>query len=92
MFFACESIADGFLSGEKALLENEEYFLIFMDWVLPGINGRGLIDKLKCKWPLAKIIVMTGLDLQDIPEGADGILLKPFRREEMLRIIQKETE
>jgi CheY-like chemotaxis protein len=57
--------------------------VIFVDMVLPGIDGREVADRLRSDTRTAdcKIVVTSVLDPQDLDDRRfDGILTKPFRR------------
>lgn len=79
-----------FESGEKLLenldkLESPDIFLI--DLNLPDIDGRSLALKIKEKYPSTKFLFLTGdiFVLSELPEN--GLLLKPFKLEELLNKI-----
>jgi two-component system response regulator RpaA len=73
------------ISGEQgvsaAVAERPD--VIFVDMVLPGINGREVADRLRGdrRTATCKIVVTSVLDPQDLDDTRfDGILTKPFRR------------
>lgn len=79
-----------FESGEKLFervdeLEKPDIFLI--DLNLPDIDGRTLSFKIKEKFPSTKFLYLTGdiFALSELPEN--GLLLKPFKLDEMLNKI-----
>jgi DNA-binding response OmpR family regulator len=82
---------DGLL-GEKLALENE-FDLIIIDLILPGINGLELckhIRKYKIDLP---ILILTALGtindkVTGLEAGADDYLVKPFHFEELLARIK----
>jgi len=77
-------------NGAEALEHNEDMTLIFMDWIMPGICGLNLVRALQEKYPKAKIVVVSGLDLTDENTGGCPVLQKPFRRD-ALNIYLKEV-
>jgi len=81
-------------SGEDAmdLLKNRMYDLIYVDMIMPGMNGIKTCELIKEIYPDAKLIFMTGCydDVQKRHEsfvsvgGEDYCLYKPFTRDEVL--------
>lgn len=69
-------------NGEEAsqILETENFQLLILDWMLPGISGLELCKKLKGRIPV--LMVTARADTQDIVKGlengADDYLTKPF--------------
>jgi len=75
----------GKTSGEEAaeLMAKENFDLIILDIVLPGINGIEILKSIKKKDPQQKVIVMTAMlsienTIAALREGAVEYLLKPF--------------
>ena len=65
------------------LLEGENFSLIFLDLLMPEMNGSDLMEWLRVHRPQAKYIVMTAYGDQAAKEtimqkGAQLILAKPF--------------
>ncbi|MFX0134202.1 MAG: response regulator, partial [Candidatus Hodarchaeota archaeon] len=70
----------------------KDYDLILLDINLPDINGIEIANKLVNKFSFKNIILMTGdvdriLNIKPLP--AMGILLKPFKAEEIINTIGK---
>jgi len=67
--------------------------LVLSDIVLPGINGYELVHEIRRRLPLQKIVLMTGYGLNPGKQGQAAItelchlLKKPFRAEQLIRII-----
>jgi len=95
---------DGFeagyvLTGEEALREVVEkgYDLVFMDIVMPGINGLETYREIRKKRPGTKVILFTGyfkdaedVILQGIKEGMiDEFIRKPYFADEIVRSARK---
>lgn len=64
-------------------LENKNFDLIVLDWMLPGLSGVEFIEIIKSKKSDAKILMVTAkTEPQDIvfglDKGADDYLTKPF--------------
>jgi len=73
-------------SAEEALNElnrNSNYQLFVLDWMLPGLSGVDIVDKVKAKNPQASVLMVTAkVEPQDIvaglEKGADDYMTKPF--------------
>ncbi|WP_415062757.1 response regulator transcription factor [Bdellovibrio sp.] len=73
-------------SAEEALNElnrNGNYQLFVLDWMLPGLSGVDIVDKVKAKNPQASVLMVTAkAEPQDIvaglERGADDYMTKPF--------------
>ena len=68
--------------------------LLFTDIVMPGnLNGRQLADKLAERLPSLRVLFTSGntygaIPLQDSPEPNIPLLKKPYRREELARMLR----
>jgi len=93
-------VVDGALSGEEAvkLVKAKKYDLVFVDFVLPGINGVQTCREIKKISPEATLVFMTGnIDKRlnysemDFAEAGGRIyhLYKPFINDEILDIVKK---
>jgi DNA-binding response OmpR family regulator len=85
--FAVDCASDG-LSGLTLALEND-YDLIIVDLMLPGLNGTDLIRRAREKKPDLPIVVLTARDavadkVTNFEAGADDYLAKPFAFAELL--------
>lgn len=80
-------------SGEKALellgKSGQPVHLLLTDMVMPGMNGRELIEKVKTGWPTTRIICSTGCSPAQTG-GETEFLLKPFTTQQLVRKV-KET-
>ena len=64
--------------------------LVITDLIMPDTTGFEVIERVRRHAPSTRVVAMTGCSVgadllgmaQDL--GADGILLKPFRRDELL--------
>jgi two-component system chemotaxis response regulator CheY len=81
--------SDGLAAWE--VLQREHVRLVLLDWMMPGLDGPGLIRRIRAAgWPgYTYIILVTArTDARDVVEGlnagADDYLTKPFREEELL--------
>ncbi|MES2448498.1 MAG: response regulator transcription factor [Bacteroidota bacterium] len=81
------SVAPDGLIGEKMALTNN-FDLIILDIMLPGINGLELCKIIKDKKPSIPIIMLTALGTTEnvvngLDNGADDYLIKPFKFAEL---------
>lgn len=70
--------------------------VILLDLGLPDIGGLDLLPMLQSRFPLTRIVVLTGLDsvataVAAMRAGARHYLTKPWRREELLVVIEREV-
>ncbi|WP_143306349.1 response regulator [Chitinophaga vietnamensis] len=82
-----EIVTDG-LSGQKAAME-EDYELIILDVMLPGVNGLTICKNLRAQDVQTPILMLTALNgIHDIVDGlnsgADDYLAKPFHFSELV--------
>lgn len=71
------------------LAETEDYDLIILDRLLPGLTGTQICQKLRAKGIHTKILILTALGTTEdkvtgLNLGADDYLVKPFAFEELL--------
>lgn len=76
------------LMGEKLALRND-YDILLLDVILPGINGYELCKRIREAKPKIPIIMLTALGTTDdklagFDSGADDYLVKPFEFKELL--------
>lgn len=66
--------------------------LIFMDLVMPRMNGVNSAKAIREMWPEARIVAFTTMEKGDLPgAGADffdGWISKPFDKEQILNTIR----
>jgi DNA-binding response OmpR family regulator len=76
------------------------YELAVLDWMMPGLSGMELCQKLQQTQHPVRILMLTAKDtigdrVQGLDAGADDYLVKPFRMPELLariRSIQRRIE
>ena len=83
------------LFGEKMALENE-YDLVILDVILPGISGINLCKRIRKFKPDLPILMLTALSttkdkVSGLESGADDYLVKPFHFEELMARIKALT-
>jgi two-component system, chemotaxis family, chemotaxis protein CheY len=83
-------------NGEEAVEKytNEKPDLVFMDIKMPGMDGITALEKIKGKDPNAKIAMCTSLKEPFQEErakkaGCVGYIMKPFSRQDIIDVIQK---
>lgn len=81
-------------SGTAALsaLEKESFDIVISDIKMPGMDGVELTRRIKASQPRIPVILMTGFaEILETHEahtlGADGFLPKPFKRDDLLVVI-----
>jgi two-component system response regulator AtoC len=88
-----------FSSGEEFLpeLPASPFDLVFLDVILPGLNGMEVLKKIKAGAPETEVILMTGQASLDaaiaaVKLGAFHYLSKPLKLEEIRHLAQKALE
>ncbi len=83
-------------SGEKALeiARTQRFHLALVDIKMPGMSGLDVTARLKDLYPQIIVIIMTGYPslntaISAIKLGATEYIVKPFRLDELNRIIAK---
>lgn len=83
--YRCETAADGKTAAD--LLEENRYALIFLDIMLPEIDGYELMDYIR---PMGMPVIFTTAKgtlrerVKGLRMGADDYIVKPFEPEELL--------
>lgn len=92
-------IVDTAETGKEALdkIRDRVYNVSLIDVRLPDMNGTDLLTAMKTMSPDMAKIVITGYPtvengVKALEEGADAYLVKPVRREELIRIIEENLE
>ncbi|MFZ0759461.1 MAG: HD domain-containing phosphohydrolase [Candidatus Sulfotelmatobacter sp.] len=87
-------------SGMEALamLNSGEVFeLVLSDLMMPDLDGIGLLERTKEKFPDMPVVMVTAVHdiqvaLDAIRDGAYDYLLKPFEREQLLNTVSRALE
>ncbi len=86
-------IVDLVINGEEAwnYLDNywQQYTLVIFDWLLPGLSGIQLLQRLRNKGCTLPVLMLTAKDTMEdkitgLDAGADDYLIKPFGMAELL--------
>jgi len=75
------------------LAESNQYDVIILDLMLPGLDGLSLLTRLRSKQNATHVLILTAKDtvanrVAGLQAGADDYLIKPFAFEELLARIQ----
>jgi len=84
-------------SGKDALAhleEDKDIEVVLLDAKMPGLDGIETLKRIKMKWPLVEVIMLTGHSTLDsainaIKIGAYDYLLKPIEMEQLVSKIEK---
>lgn len=94
-------VADNGKKGLQLALDNiEEYDVILLDWMLPGLNGIEICRAIRKENKTVPIIFLTAKDTVDdavfgLETGANDYIRKPFSFEELLariRVLMRKNE
>src|SRR5579885_1093003 len=81
-----------------ALLDSgEEFELMLSDLMMANLDGIGLLERTKEKYPDMPVVMLTAVHdisiaLKAIRDGAYDYLLKPFEREQLLATVRRALE
>lgn len=83
-------------NGEEAIssMENAPSDLVLTDLVMPEKEGAETVMELRKKWPNVGIVAMSGVVGAEFylraasVLGANGTLMKPFIREELVEMVE----
>ncbi len=87
-------VADNGKKGFQLALDNlDEYDVILLDWMLPGLNGIEICRQIRLENKIIPIIFLTAKDTVDdavfgLEAGANDYIRKPFSFEELLARIR----
>ncbi|MGC9367431.1 MAG: response regulator [bacterium] len=78
------------VNGEEALqkLRDRQYFLVFLDIKMPGIDGITVLEEINKKWPKTRVVIITAhgnidLAVESMKLGAVDFIQKPFSPSEI---------
>ncbi len=79
------SMAINAVEALRVLAVLESACLVLLDWEIPRVDGRGLVDRLRQDERFAgtRVVVMTA-EPGPLPPGAVGVLRKPVRLDALL--------
>jgi DNA-binding response OmpR family regulator len=87
--YAVDYLTDGFKASQRIPLYPNEYDLIILDLMMPGLSGLELCRYIRAKGIHIPILILTARDMVTdkvnlLKEGADDYMVKPFSTEELL--------
>lgn len=94
-------VADNGKKGLQLALDNlDEYDVILLDWMLPGMSGIEICRNIRLENKVVPIIFLTAKDTVDdvvfgLETGANDYIRKPFSFEELLariRVLMRKNE
>lgn len=87
--FAVDWLADSEKARNRILLYRNEYDLIILDLMLPGVDGATITESVRKENVTTPIIILTARNETEhkvdlLNKGADDYIVKPFSFEELL--------
>ncbi len=79
-------------NGEEACQLYEKFLpdVTILDLNMPDFDGNYAIEKIKRKYPDARIIVVTGFaDFEFDQNKVDGVICKPYSSKELTKLMKK---
>jgi DNA-binding response OmpR family regulator len=82
-------VQDGAEAWDFLMHSEVHYTLAIVDWMLPGLTGLELCERLRKQQNALPVLMLTARDnwedrVSGLDAGADDYLVKPFRMEELL--------
>jgi DNA-binding response OmpR family regulator len=89
--YAVDAAADGNAGLWSA--QSNDYDVIVLDLMLPGLDGLSLLQKIRAEGKEAQVLILTAKDavadrVKGLREGADDYMVKPFAFEELLARVE----
>ena len=94
--YRCRAVRSG-LEALAALNSGEEFELVLSDLMMAELDGIGLLERTKEKYPDLPVVMVTAVHdisvaLAALRNGAYDYLLKPFEREQLLATVRRALE
>ena len=94
--YACKQAASG-MEALAVLNSGEEFELMLSDLMMADLDGIGLLERTKEKYPDMPVVMVTAVHdisvaLAAIRNGAYDYLLKPFERDQLLATVSRALE
>src|SRR5213593_3194112 len=94
--FNCRQAASG-MEALALLDSGEEFELMLSDLMMANLDGIGLLEKTKERFPDMPVVMVTAVHdisvaLAALRNGAYDYLLKPFEREQLLATVRRALE
>lgn len=84
------------ISGKEAVkrLKRSKFNLVLTDWDMPEMDGLALLSHVKSQYQDIRVIMVTGRASGErrneaLVVGAEGLLSKPYTRDQLLAIVSK---
>lgn len=86
-------------NGEQALYtleNNKDIKIVLLDIKLPKVSGLDVLSEIKRKFPYIKIIMLTAYRSIEVAAeasrlGASGYIVKPFKAQDILETIKRNS-
>jgi two-component system OmpR family response regulator len=87
--YAVDTLGDGRVAQTRLRSRHDEYDLVVLDVMLPGLDGFSICRDLRERGLTVPVLMLTARDTTDdkvtgLDSGADDYLVKPFAFEELL--------
>src|SRR5690348_528717 len=94
--YTCKEAGAG-MEALAILTSGEEFELVLSDLMMAELDGIGLLEKTKERYPDLPVVMVTAVHdisvaLDAIRNGAYDYLLKPFEREQLLATVRRALE
>jgi|SRR5579859_4742596 len=94
--YVCKEACSG-MEALSILTSGEEFELMLSDLMMADLDGIGLLERTKEKYPDMPVVMVTAVHdisvaLAAIRNGAYDYLLKPFEREQLLNTVSRALE
>jgi putative nucleotidyltransferase with HDIG domain len=94
--YQCQQAGSG-MEALATLTSGEEFELMLSDLMMADLDGIGLLERTKEKYPDMPVVMVTAVHdisvaLAAIRNGAYDYLLKPFEREQLLNTVSRALE
>jgi DNA-binding response OmpR family regulator len=91
--YAVDVLFDGLAAQKRILAREEQYDLLVLDIMLPGMDGLTLCREVRRRGVTLPVLMLTARDTTDdkvrgLDTGADDYLVKPFAFQELLARIR----
>ncbi len=90
---SCDAVENGEIAVEQISTNPDLYKAVFLDLYMPGMDGLETLEELRKHAPELPIYIISGsdretLDMEFKEKGATGLLPKPFRINELQKILE----
>jgi len=87
--YIVDRCTDGQTAWNCLALGHTQYMVAIFDWLLPGLSGLQLCQRLRAQGQTLPVLMLTAKDaiedrVQGLDAGADDYLVKPFSNAELL--------